>query len=108
MARLALAPGECLPSILMREYVPHRALRNAHLMTIASGFWRRRFPRLPAAVERLFTVEPGTQVRGDCHWQKDVRAHPTLVVLHGLEGSSDSGYIMGTAERAWMAGFNVV
>ena len=35
-------------------------------------------------------------------------AHPTLVLLHGLEGSSDSGYMRGCAEIAFAAGFNVV
>ena len=30
------------------------------------------------------------------------------MLLHGLEGSSESGYILGTAEKAWAAGFNVV
>jgi predicted alpha/beta-fold hydrolase len=83
-------------------------------MTIAAAFWRRKFPRLPAGVPRLFEVEPatagrpGTQVRGDCHWQENPRKHPTLVLLHGLEGSSDSAYMLGTAEKAWIAGFNVV
>jgi predicted alpha/beta-fold hydrolase len=47
-------------------------------------------------------------VRGDCHWQESPREHPTLVLLHGLEGSSESGYVLGTAEKAWVAGFNVV
>ena len=47
-------------------------------------------------------------MRGDCHWQGSPRAHATLVVLHGLEGSSDSGYMRGCAERAFAAGFNVV
>jgi uncharacterized protein len=77
-------------------------------MTIASAFWRRRFPDLPAGVPRLFAIEPGTQVRGDCHWQEDPRRHATLVLLHGLEGSSESGYMLGAAEKAWLAGFNVV
>jgi predicted alpha/beta-fold hydrolase len=31
-----------------------------------------------------------------------------LIVLHGLEGSCESGYMRGTAEKAWLAGFNVV
>jgi predicted alpha/beta-fold hydrolase len=92
----------------MRDFVPFRPFRNAHVMTIASGFWPRKFARLPQAESRLFTTELGTQVRGECHWQQDRRAHPTIVVLHGLEGSSESGYILGTAERAWLAGFNVV
>jgi len=47
-------------------------------------------------------------VRGDCHWQERPREHATLVLLHGLEGSSESAYMLGTAEKAWAAGFNVV
>ena len=92
----------------MKEFVAHRALRNPHAMTIAAVFWRRGCPLLPASQTRLFETEPGTQVRAECHWQKDAQSRATLVVLHGLEGSSESGYIMGTAERAWLAGFNVV
>jgi uncharacterized protein len=99
----------------MKEFEPHPWLRNAHLMTIAGTFWRRRFPRLPAGEARLFDIEPalpagepGTQVRGDCHWQRNAREHATIVLVHGLEGSGDSGYILGTAEKAFIAGFNVV
>lgn len=77
-------------------------------MTIAGALWRRRFPRLPASAPRFFEVEPGTQLRGDAHWQSEPRGHPTLVLLHGLEGSSESGYMLGTAEKAYAAGFNVV
>jgi len=77
-------------------------------MTIAGAFWRRKFPRLPAGEARLFDVEPRTQMRGDCHWQKNPREHGTMILVHGLEGSSDSGYILGTAEKAFVAGFNVV
>ncbi|MFZ0978361.1 MAG: alpha/beta fold hydrolase [Candidatus Acidiferrales bacterium] len=92
----------------MKEFIPHRLLRNGHLMTIAASFWRRAYPRLPAGVPRLFHTEPGTQVRGDCHFHQNLREHPTLVLLHGLEGSSASDYMLGAAEKAWVAGFNVV
>jgi len=77
-------------------------------MTIAGAFLRRQFPGLPAGVRRFFEVEPGTQVGGDCHWQRDQTNHPTLVLLHGLEGSSDSAYVLGTAEKAFLAGLNVI
>lgn len=90
------------------DFVPLRAIRNAHLMTIAASFWRRRFPRLPKSTARLFESEPGTQLLGECHWQENPREHPTLVLLHGLEGSSESAYMFGTAEKAFVAGFNVV
>jgi uncharacterized protein len=97
-----------LPWSPVKEFAPFFPLRNAHLMTIAGGFWPRRFPRLGLGVPRLFEVEPDTQIRGDCHWQSNPREHSTLVLVHGLEGSSDSNYILGAAEKAWLAGFNVV
>jgi uncharacterized protein len=106
----------------MKEFEPHPWLRNAHLMTIAGTFWRRKFPRLPAGEARYFDIEPalpegepatrsgepGTQLRADCHWQAQPRERATLVLVHGLEGSSESGYVLGTAEKAFAAGFNVV
>jgi predicted alpha/beta-fold hydrolase len=92
----------------VKEFRPHPLLRNPHAMTIAANFWPRPVPLLPRGVARSFETESGTQVLGVCHWQKNPREHPTLVVLHGLEGSCESGYMRGTAEKAWTAGFNVV
>lgn len=77
-------------------------------MTIAASFWRREFPRLSKSVPRFFEIESGTQIRGECHWQENPQSHPTLILLHGLEGSSESGYMLGTAEKALISGFNVV
>jgi uncharacterized protein len=92
----------------VKDFEPPALLRNPHAMTIAAAFWRRKFTRLPLSHPRYFETEPGTQVRADCHWHSDPAAHPTLVLLHGLEGSSDSGYMLGCAEKAWVAGFNVL
>lgn len=77
-------------------------------MTIAANFWPRPVPMLSRSVPRSFETEPGTQVRGECHWQRNPGEHPTLVLLHGLEGSCESNYMRGTGEKAWIAGFNVV
>lgn len=90
------------------EFVPSRFLRNPHAMTLAAAFWRRRFSRLPVAIPRLFETEPGTKVLAHCHMQENPRNHSTIVMLHGLEGSSESGYMLGIAEKAWLAGFNVL
>lgn len=78
------------------------------MMTLGAVFWPRKFPRLKPSVPRLFEVEPGTQLQAHCHWQENRRAHPTLIVVHGLEGSSESKYMLGTAEKAWVAGFNAI
>jgi len=77
-------------------------------MTLAATLWPRHFPALPPAEPRLVRVTPDTQVWVDCHWQQERSARPTLLLVHGLEGSSDSHYMLGTAEKAWRLGSNAV
>ena len=90
------------------NFEPHPLLRNGHLMTIAAAFWRRTF-LLPPAEERLFRVDAESQILGHCHWQSGKRRDvPVIAVVHGLEGSSDSNYMLGIAEKAWAAIFHVV
>jgi predicted alpha/beta-fold hydrolase len=76
------------------------------VQTLAAFFLSRRID-LPAAEQRLIEVEPGIPVLCRCHWQKDRRAL-TLVVVHGLEGSSESQYMLGIARNGLAAGMNVV
>src|SRR5713101_2759926 len=90
----------------MIPFEPHPLLRNNHLMTLTASFVPRRFPALPAPSERLFETEPGTQLLGHCHWQAEPGKHPALVLVHGLEGSSESGYMRGIAEKAFRAGLS--
>jgi uncharacterized protein len=90
------------------DYVAPPALRNGHRMTIFAWARRRRFPRLPEPVERIFDVAPRTRVLARCHWQPDRLDRPTLLLLHGLEGSADAHYMRGIADKAWGRGFNVV
>lgn len=89
-------------------FEPHPLLRGPHAQTLVCAFLPRRFPRLPRAVSREFETEPGTRIRGECHWQAKPRERPTLILVHGLEGSSESGYMLGLAERAFGAGWNAV
>jgi uncharacterized protein len=92
----------------MKTFEPHFLLRNPHAQTIAGALWPRRFPHLPAGKPREFETEPGTRIRGECHWQSAPGERPTLVLVHGLEGSSESGYMLGLAERAFRSGWNAV
>jgi predicted alpha/beta-fold hydrolase len=77
-------------------------------MTFYAWARRRSFPALPPAEARYFTLSPVTKVLAHCHWHDDRRQHPTVLLLHGLEGSSDSHYMKGLAEKAFVAGFNAV
>jgi len=112
------APGQAAPSLrasemtLARDFFgePFRARRpflGGHAQTLAGNFLPRR-NQLPGAEERLFEVDPGIQVLCHCHWQPDRRRAMTLIIVHGLEGSSESGYVIGTGSKAWLAGMNVV
>lgn len=75
-------------------------------MTIYCWAAPRRF-RLLAPESRLFQVTPDTQVLAHCYWQAD-RSRPTLLALHGLEGSSTAHYMLGLASKALAAGLNAV
>jgi predicted alpha/beta-fold hydrolase len=100
------------------DYTPFRPrpwLRNGHLQTILGNFLPRA-GRLPAPISQFVEVSPahGTQIASrvlcECHWQPlPVRgARPTVLVLHGLEGSSHSQYVIGNANKLWNAGCNVI
>jgi len=92
----------------MLPFEAHPLLRNAHLMTLAANFWPRRLGKLSRATPREFEVEPGSRILAQCHWQSPPGEHPTLVLIHGLEGSSESPYMLGIAERAFAGGFSVL
>jgi predicted alpha/beta-fold hydrolase len=94
--------------VRMKTFEPLPFLSNPHAQTLASAFLPRRFPRLPPSVSRDFETERGTRIRGACHWQSAPQERPTLVLVHGLEGSSESGYMLGLAERAFVKGWNAI
>jgi predicted alpha/beta-fold hydrolase len=87
--------------------VPRRGLRGGHLQTLASFFLSRRIV-LPPSESRLIEVEPGVQVLCHCHWQQERESTLTAIVVHGLEGSSESQYMLGIAAKGLAAGMNVV
>jgi hypothetical protein len=102
--------AEALPG-WFTPFVPRRGLANGHLQTIVGNFFPRPEFQIPYTAE-MVEVDPadGSRVLCHCHWQPEqVRASRlTAVLVHGLEGSSDSRYIQGIAARAWDAGCNVV
>ena len=77
-------------------------------MTLYAWAKRRAFSSLPAAEPRYFDVAADARVLAHCNWQPDRKSAPTLLALHGLEGSSDAHYMRGLADKAFAAGFNVV
>ncbi len=77
-------------------------------MTLVASKCPRRVAEPPGAVVEDWETEPGTKLRVRCYWQAAPLTQPTLVLVHGLEGSMESTYMRGTAAKAWRAGFNAV
>jgi predicted alpha/beta-fold hydrolase len=96
-------------------FKPRPWLANAHLQTIFGNFLPRA-NALPAPIQQLVEVTPAhghqisSQVLCECHWQpEDVRvSRPAIIILHGLEGSSHSQYVIGNANKLWREGCNVI
>ena len=88
----------------MRPFEP--IVRDPHLLTILGNFWPRGYDFAPFPEERrLIRTDPDTQVLV-------ISQRPTVVpvghvvLLHGLEGSGDSGYNRSMAWQTLNAGFN--
>jgi len=82
------------------------------VQTIAGNFLRRT-NLLPQGEKRRFLVaehDSGAKIEVEClcHWQCERRSATTAVIVHGLEGSVESQYVIGTGSKAWAAGMNVV
>ena len=78
--------------------------RNAHLSTIAANFWKRpisedRFP----LTRRLYCTAADTQVAVD---EQTPIGQPAahVMMIHGLEGSSESGYLRSLSHELLNAG----
>ena len=105
-------------------FKPRRWLANGHLQTIVGNFLPRT-DTLPAATTHLVAVPLPDEMAAlpwavaldaalpshvlcHAHWQQDLADAITVVLVHGLEGSSNSQYVVGNANRLYAAGCNVI
>ncbi|MGA2267685.1 MAG: alpha/beta fold hydrolase [Bryobacteraceae bacterium] len=79
--------------------------RNPHWQTVAGHLWKRdgaevRFP----LQRRLFQTEPDVRVLVESQ-RPEGRAAGEIVMVHGLEGSGEAGYMRSLSAAALRAGF---
>lgn len=92
-----------------KPFIPHPRYKQPHLMTLAGHFWPRdKFIPENIIEERIFQTDLEAKVLAHCHWQPNRKSAATLVMAHGLEGSSKTHYMIGTALKAIKLGFNVL
>ncbi|MEO7145809.1 MAG: alpha/beta fold hydrolase [Bryobacteraceae bacterium] len=85
----------------------HPLVPNSHVLTMLGNFWPRtldtaRFPVDPV----LFETEPHVQVLVHSQLPEE-NPRAELILVHGLEGSSDAGYARSMAQAALVAGYAV-
>ncbi|WP_374012792.1 YheT family hydrolase [Pseudoxanthomonas koreensis] len=97
------------------DFRPIGLLRNPHLQSVlgASALRRRRGLRALAAsgaVTTEYILDGGGDARLQAWHSRrpDVARAGTVLLLHGWEGSADSGYMRLTAARLLACGFEVV
>ena len=79
--------------------------RNPHVLTVLANFWPRKYDHARFPMEsRLIRTDPETQVLVQTQRPAgDPAGH--VVLLHGLEGNGEAGYIVSMAWAALNAGF---
>lgn len=91
------------------EFEAHPLFFNGDLMTIAPLFVYRSFKRFKQrGSQRIFQISADTGVLAGCHFHADAIRRFTVLLVHGLEGSSDAPPMLGIAEKAFNNGMNVV
>ena len=93
-------------STFEESFVPRRGLGGAQVQTILGALLPR--DPLPRGEERIVRVDARAQLLLRCHWQPERLRALTLVMVHGLQGSSESTYMLGVGTKALAAGFNLV
>lgn len=91
-----------------QNFVPHRVFQRGDTQTLAAYLWPLRPRDQTGDEERFFQVEADSQILARCRWQSNRAEHPTLLMWHGMEGSTASAYMVSTADKAFRSGFNIV
>jgi len=86
----------------LRPFEP--LFKNSHLATIAGNFWSRPESESRWPVSDVhYEPEPGVKLL--VRSQTPARPQGELILVHGLEGSSESGYARSMAAAALSAGY---
>jgi len=87
----------------LKAFVPF--FKNPHLNTIAANYWRRPLDteRFPVEV-KLYETEPDVRVLVHSQRPGD-QPVAEVIMVHGLEGSSEAGYARSLAHELLQAGW---
>lgn len=96
-----------LSSLNTVPFFPTGILASGHAQTMYAGVFHQP-PDVPADREDLITVAPDTRVLCLFNQAGPAPSPTTVLLLHGLEGSAQSGYIVSVAQKLLKAGIDVI
>lgn len=99
-----------LPELNYPPFHPPAWLRNHHIQTLLASRKPRRLNYGWKSWEPLL-IDLGEegQLRAEVSWQPGRREDsPLLFLMHGLEGSAQSPYLVAMSKKAYMNGFHAV
>ncbi len=102
--------GAMLPPVEWPPFDPPIWLRNPHVQTLVASRKPRRWNYGWDSWETItFDLGPDGKLTAEASWQPGRRSNsPLLFLLHGLEGSARSHYLVGMSRKAFRAGFHTV
>ena len=78
-------------------------------MTLIPRWWPRGNTQPKILTQhRTFQVTPETKLLTKCHWQPSPKNKPTVLLIHGLEGCTESHYMIGLARKILAKGWNCI
>ncbi|MGD0310024.1 MAG: hypothetical protein ABSC02_12130 [Acidobacteriota bacterium] len=85
-------------------------MRNPHFQTMVAARKPRRFTYGWNSWESMeIDLSVDGRIVAEASWQPGDRARsPGLFLLHGMEGSAQSHYLVGTSKKAYARGFHVI
>ncbi|MGH9553584.1 MAG: YheT family hydrolase [Terriglobales bacterium] len=87
-------------------FSPHPLLRNPHIMTMLPAFRPTRASELHSTQQSLI-IDVDSESKVMVHYHKVNANAPCLLLVHGLEGSSNAPYLVNLTAKALPLGFNV-
>jgi len=91
--------------IIKSEFQPSFWVKNRHLQTLWGAIFKR-MPRLPTPEKKRIELKDGDFV--DLEIFDNSAGKETVMLLHGLEGSSESHYIAGLTDSLLKQGMRVI
>lgn len=101
-------PWNLILAFISSCFKPAWWAQNRHLQTIWGALFRSA-PSLPTMQRKRLELDDGDFIDIHIYIQPDrVNCAPTVLLLHGLEGSIHSSYIRGAVSQLVCAGYQVV